>query len=183
MGAASDVAPASVALWAIGSRGGRQLPLRRGSGQRPRGGSPGLLPGLTPCVQPQGSRGLPSLRVDGRHPLPAPLPQPGSPPGDGGRGPLGTAASSRDRPSPGRDQPAGCSKAPRWAGTAPTRGRGAGKGGPRLDRAAALSLQLLSRLSQTRRPGLGSPLCSGWPVPPRGLRSWGFPRHLDSPGA
>lgn len=119
----------------------------------------------------------------GRHPLPAPLPQPGSPPGDGGRGPLGTAASSRDRPSPGRDQPAGCSKAPRWAGTAPTRGRGAGKGGPQLDRAAALSLQLLSRLSQTRRPGLGSPLCSGWPVPPRGLRSWGFPRHLDSPGA
>lgn len=116
-------------------------------------------------------------------PSPSPAPTAGLSPGGRGGGPLRTAASSRDRPFPGRDQPPGCSKAPRWAGTAPTRGRGAGKGGPRLDRAAALSLQLLSRLSQTRRPGLGSPLCSGWPVPPRGLRSWGFPRHLDSPGA
>lgn len=113
----------------------------RGYGQRPRGGSPGLLPGLTPCVQPRGSWGAAFPACAWPPPSPGPAPTAGLSPWGRGGGPLRMAASLRDRPSPGRDQPAGFSKAPRWAGTAPTRDRGVGKGGPRLDHAATLSLQ------------------------------------------
>lgn len=78
------------------------------------------------------------------------------------------AASFRDRPSPGRDQPAGFCKAPRWAGTAPTRDRGTGKGGLWLDHAAALSLQSVKTLPDSEAvawPGISVVLGPGLCLP------------------
>lgn len=131
------------------------------AGSSPSGGAPGTgpewghrgsCPASRPAFHPKEARGLPSLRVHGRHP-PRPCSHSQALPLGTGWGPPRMAASSRHRPSPGWDQPGGCSKTLIWAGTVPTRGRGAGKGGPGregLDCAAILSLQSLSRLSQTR---------------------------------